>query len=223
MAKPNYRIAESLDVFREQFNEAFEHRSKDSDGWIGNAEHASRSSDHNPWVKDSHGQYVVTAFDLTHDPLHGVDCNEVAKALINSRDKRIKYIIWNKQICSGADGPAPWQWRKYTGKNSHTHHLHLSVEDRESLFDYDKPWAMPDVDPAKAATPPAVRLRVLKKGDVGDDVKELQKRLNAKQYRLKEDGAFGDATDRAVRDFQRSHGLEADGVVGAYTREKLDG
>ena len=58
---------------------------------------------------------------------------------------------------------------------------------------------------------------VLKLGSRGNEVKVLQEKLN-----LKEDGIFGPLTEEAVKDFQRSNGLEVDGIVGANTLSKLN-
>ena len=58
---------------------------------------------------------------------------------------------------------------------------------------------------------------VLKLGSRGNEVKVLQEKLN-----LKADGIFGPLTEEAVRDFQRSNGLEVDGIVGANTLSKLN-
>ncbi len=49
-------------------------------------------------------------------------------------------------------------------------------------------------------------------GDYGSNVRELQKCLN-----LDTDGDFGPQTDGATKDYQRSKGLAADGVVGPKT------
>ena len=58
---------------------------------------------------------------------------------------------------------------------------------------------------------------VLKLGSRGNKVKTLQEKLN-----LKADGVFGPLTEEAVKDFQRSNGLEADGIAGANTLSKLN-
>lgn len=121
----NWYIAPALEVLRHQLNALYPLRSKASDGGIGDTNHANRSSDHNPHVRDEQGRGVVTARDFTHDPANGLDCNELAKALVASRDPRIKYIIWNRQICSSKT--SPWKWRPYKGTNPHDKHLHLSV------------------------------------------------------------------------------------------------
>jgi N-acetylmuramoyl-L-alanine amidase len=56
----------------------------------------------------------------------------------------------------------------------------------------------------------------------GDDVKELQHRLNQLGFDAgTEDGIFGPLTQAAVEDFQRNVGLEVDGFVGASTVESL--
>ena len=58
---------------------------------------------------------------------------------------------------------------------------------------------------------------VLKLGSRGNEVKLLQEKLN-----LKTDGIFGPLTEEAVKDFQRSNGLEVDGIVGNNTLSKLN-
>jgi len=47
--------------------------------------------------------------------------------------------------------------------------------------------------------------------------------LNKHGYKLIEDGDFGAITQAAVKDYQRSNELVADGVVGAKTWAKLYG
>ncbi|MDP9299758.1 MAG: peptidoglycan-binding protein, partial [Actinomycetota bacterium] len=52
----------------------------------------------------------------------------------------------------------------------------------------------------------------------GDDVRELQRKLNALGFDAgKEDGVHGQRTDLAVREFQRNVGEEPDGMVGLHT------
>ena len=62
-----------------------------------------------------------------------------------------------------------------------------------------------------------------KKGDKGDAVKAVQKRLKTLgYYNSSVDGDFGDATKSAVKKFQKNNGLTDDGVVGKKTLEKLN-
>lgn len=57
----------------------------------------------------------------------------------------------------------------------------------------------------------------LKRGDVGEHVKELQRLLG-----LVADGHFGPLTDRALKDYQDANGLIADGVAGPATWAALE-
>lgn len=136
--KPNlkdWRLARALTVLRSQINNKWPNRSKESDGTIGDAKHASRSSDHNPWVHDSNGQPVVHAMDITHDPANGVNCNELVYYILH--DPRIKYIIWNERIYNPSTS---LKWRKYDGSNPHTKHMHISLDDDQRSYDDETPW-----------------------------------------------------------------------------------
>lgn len=69
---------------------------------------------------------------------------------------------------------------------------------------------------------PALAARLMKKGMSGQDVRTLQSNLAALgHYNYKVTGYFGDITQRAVKDFQRKHGLVADGIVGNATRNSI--
>ncbi|WP_375592108.1 N-acetylmuramidase domain-containing protein [Chitiniphilus eburneus] len=64
----------------------------------------------------------------------------------------------------------------------------------------------------------------LRHGSIGTEVRTLQLALNAAiGAGLRADGHFGDATDAAVRDYQRRQGLVIDGVAGAKTLATLTG
>ena len=61
----------------------------------------------------------------------------------------------------------------------------------------------------------------IRRGSNGPYVKLLQELLSLRGYILKVDGIFGPATETYVRSFQKAHGLEADGIVGPLTWNKL--
>jgi len=57
----------------------------------------------------------------------------------------------------------------------------------------------------------------------GDDVRALQRRLNALGFDAgREDGILGAGTDEAIREFQRNVGHEVDGIVGPETLTALE-
>jgi N-acetylmuramoyl-L-alanine amidase len=62
----------------------------------------------------------------------------------------------------------------------------------------------------------------LEKGDRGDAVKALQRKLSAVGFTLTEDGIFGEKTDAAIRTFQKRSNLVVDGLAGSQTIAKLD-
>ena len=220
-----WRVARSLEVLLGQFNAACPGRSKASDGAIGDAAHAARESDHNPW----YGPGIVTARDFTHDPAHGMDIAVLADQLVASRDPRIKYVIANALIIDSRPGRKPWKWVPYTGLNPHRKHLHLSVLDKLSCDDAT-PWNLPMfrhlTQPAPAAKPaPGPRVLSLTAPYLrGDDVAVLQRVLNSwypNDPQLTADGVFGPATEAAVRRFQARAGLKVDGAAGPATLAAL--
>ena len=89
-------------------------------------------------------------------------------------------------------------------------------------------WAVPkcvasDVIPSEPQEP---SLPTLRKGSKGDSVVMLQQKLLSLGYDLGSwgaDGSFGNATEKAVKAFQKDAGLTVDGVVGSKTWEALEG
>ncbi len=62
---------------------------------------------------------------------------------------------------------------------------------------------------------------LLRRGDRGSDVKDLQRALRTVGYELDIDGIFGPITRECVKSFQASCGLERDGIVGPFTWHAL--
>lgn len=62
---------------------------------------------------------------------------------------------------------------------------------------------------------------LLRKGDKGSAVKELQELLNTHGDHISTDGIFGPGTEKALKEFQASKGLAADGVAGPKTMKAL--
>lgn len=140
-------VADSLIALKDQLNAAFPNRSKVSDGFIGDAAHQSRDSDHNPWW-EYRGRYYVTAFDVTHDPAAGADGHKLSSALVTAKDPRIKYLIWNgmiwdsRWVVRGSVNNKPWTPLWYLGSDPHTNHVHVSVLPIAASLT-STPWSLP--------------------------------------------------------------------------------
>jgi hypothetical protein len=140
-----WRVAKSIMVLLGQVNAHYPHRSKTSDGTIGDSQHCQGgnpdTSDHCAWIVDGDHR-VVSAVDITHDPKNQCDAGKIAAGLIASKDDRIKYVIWNRRIAASyaVGGAAPWAWRPYTGPSPHTEHVHLSVLSEKDKYDSETPW-----------------------------------------------------------------------------------
>lgn len=215
----SYRLAKSLVVLRDQVNAKWPNRSKASDGWIGDASHAARKSDHNP---NSAG--VVCAIDITNDPAHGADASKLAEAIRTSGDPRLGYVISNGRIANPSiEGGA---WRPYTGPNPHNKHCHISVKQSAALWDDARPWKIDGTVIAPPVNAPAVvpQSPLLKRGSKGPEVARLQTLLNANGAipPLLVDADFGSRTETAVKAFQKARGLAPDGEVGPKTWAALD-
>lgn len=110
----SYHLAKSLDDLRDETNAKWPKRDKASDGWIGDAAHNARKSDHNP---DYSAGGIVRAIDVDKD---GINVDTFLNAVIY--DPRVSYVIWNRRIWGGT------RWRKYEGSNAHTKHIHVSIK-----------------------------------------------------------------------------------------------
>lgn len=131
-----WQLAPALKQLLWETNKVAKKRSKKSDGTIGDADHSSRASDHNP-----NAEGFVCALDLTHDPRNGFNSYKFAEALRqrceNGTEKRVNYIISKGRICSTRDN---WAWREYTGLNAHKTHVHISVKQDSKRYKNVGTW-----------------------------------------------------------------------------------
>lgn len=175
-----------LVTLRAEFNAIAPNRDKGADGWIGDAAHQSRTSDHNP---DAQGRVLAVDIDSTGPwpvPFDGL----VEKC---RGDDRLEYIIWNRRIASRDQG---WTWRTYTGSSDpHTGHAHFSARHDHTGNTSTAPWGLENDD------------MLVKKGDSGEEVRFWQYLLNDLGYSVGTvDGDYGDKTEAAVNAYRKAAG-----------------
>ena len=129
-------------------------------------------------------------------------------------------MISNYRIFAVTPGRSPWVWRKYTGSNPHSMHVHMSrwwttpkLYDDVSEWDIGQTAFVQDPEAAPLTLP---RLRV---GSEGFYVEMMQHCLRFAEEAC--DGEYGVETKAAVQQFQRDHKLDDDGIVGPYTWAEL--
>lgn len=199
-------LARSQRILRDEYlNVKWPNRDRKSDGWIGDAAHEASGppeqggSDHNPNKRG-----IVNGLDVDRDGIHVPTV--IASMLVHASTR---YVIFNRRIMSTLQGFKP---RAYTGSNPHAGHIHRSVfqsataENRVAGYKFIvKPMTWP----------------LLRRGANGAAVGELQAYLIGWGYTVAKDMDFGPGTEAAVKAFQRSQRITADGVVGPQTCAKL--
>jgi len=120
---------------RDQIDTWYPDRRTTSDGWLGDARHSTRKSDHNPDA----GCVRAIDVDSRLDSSEGLSVYLADQIRICAKtDKRISYVIHNGMIASKI---LNFKWRKYSGFNKHTKHIHISFT---KLGDNDsKPFDIP--------------------------------------------------------------------------------
>ena len=108
---------------REQIDDAYENRSRKSDGWIADLRHQLRGkSDHIPDSKTA----VVRAIDVDARLCDDKGASAYLADQIRQYAKnygRISYVIHLGMIASPI---LNYKWRRYRGYNPHNHHIHIS-------------------------------------------------------------------------------------------------
>ena len=102
--------------------------------------------------------------------------------------------------------------------------IHCSVEVKEGKTT-DSGWTHYAVPAGLDGDTPMPTFPTLKRGDRGEYVTLLQTKLIQQGYDVGSkgaDGIFGANTEAAVKQFQRDHGLEADGICGKRTWEAIN-
>lgn len=193
------RNCRASEQFNRELNARWPHRSKASDGTLGDQSHRARVSDHNP-----NRQGVVRARDIDVDGILAVALAERIVRLGKSGFKPLRggYVILNRRI---AGTHTNWQWHAYNGTDPHTGHIHLSFADAASDYDNTDSWGI-------ATIGRKVGDRVLRPGiepgtkTPAQDIKNVQNALNLLGNNLKLDGLYGPTTQTIVRRFKVNRG-----------------
>ncbi|MEV6492406.1 hypothetical protein AB0M20_27855 [Actinoplanes sp. NPDC051633] len=145
---------------RNEFNALAPRRDKSSDGSIGDAAHASSSSDHNPDetgatpYEDSDSRNEVHAIDVDKDLRKAGWSMQKAVEIIVTRhrsgqDNRLQNVIYNRYIWSRS-----WSWaaRTYTGSNPHDKHAHFSARYTSTQENNTRAWGLLEAEDDDMAT-----------------------------------------------------------------------
>lgn len=114
-------------TLRNQINKRWPKRDKRSDGWLGDAAHKARASDHNA---DARGLVHALDIDADLDPKDPGAAQRLANQIVAYAASgipganRIKYVVFNDQIASGTYPTSIWKWRG--SGYGHMHHIHIS-------------------------------------------------------------------------------------------------
>lgn len=197
---PSWYEAPSLGRLKVAVDTRWPGRDHSSDGSLGDADHQTRKSDHNPDPKTG----VVRARDLDKDGLHVPTV--LAAGLLHPS---IRYVIHDRRIFHIDHLFKP---QKYTGDNPHTGWIHFSIEHTKAAEESKAHWAPIDA---------AFKWPELRLGMNSVPVRQLQAYLNGHGASVAVDGRFGAGTQAAVLAFQRAKALSVDGVVGPQTSGAL--
>jgi len=128
-------LSKAAAQFRNQVDDNFSSRLRQSDGWIADLRHLSsgKSSDHIPDPQTA----CVRGIDVDARLSDNKGDSAYLADQIRQYGKnygRISYVIHLGKIASPMLG---WRWRKYSGFSPHNHHIHISFkkdQDNNSEF-----------------------------------------------------------------------------------------
>lgn len=184
---------------------------------------------------------AAAAIDMTMNAADMKSCTlRLAAAYDNANDPRRKYInafngCTNNKTATRYDVYAR---KKSSASKDHVWHVHLSIRRKyvqsatamtailsllkgESLSSYLKSvgggTGASASSPAAKPSFPGEMKRNDKQSSPNANVKKMQEQLNRKGQKVTADGYFGAGTEKAVKAFQKSKGLDQDGRVGPKT------
>lgn len=203
-----WHLAYSLVLFRAWIHARYPKHvgaNRADDGSVGDLEHAARTSDHNPNIRQS-----VNAIDEDDDGLHMPSV--LAAAMVHTSTA---YAIWEGFIFKAR---TLFKGEVYTGTNPHGKHGHISIWQTVKAENSKTPWGL-------------TSWPTLIEGSTGRAVSELQALLNVywhcdarfESSGLAVDGHMGPATAARVAWFQDRYKVPGgvDEIVGTHTEYYL--
>jgi hypothetical protein len=153
-----------------------------------------------------------TAIDINPDT-NPYSPKSVNKLITDMPKEMIRKIESIKTKGYGGVQVFRWGGKYVTVKDA----MHFEVIATPTELDTGIDLGIADTDVNEPSTYPTIRIH----SQQTKVVKELQKQLNEEGNNLLVDGDFGQRTEAAVLNYQLSHGLIADGVVGPATWTSL--
>ena len=131
----------------------------------------------------------------------------------NLNMSELPYSVWCAQYASRCRYTGSYMLWQYTSSGQ--------IPGISGGVDLSEPHSIIKQTPASTVNPYGKPSTTIRLGQKGYAVKWLQWELVHKGYQIMVDGIFGHATLSAVKTFQSSAGLQADGIVGKLTRGAL--
>ena len=173
------------------------------------------------WMLNKNDPTEHAIADAVVDWLVAPDANGQPGAM--ARRFGIMYIIWDRRIWGTYQMNEGW--RPYYGSSPHTDHIHFSFSwdgaMRRTSWWTGKAWTSVTRTPGGSASVPVTpstpdSYPTLQVGASGSDVALAQKVIGTPA-----DGAFGPATETALRTWQRSNSVTVSGVLDAATWARM--
>lgn len=198
----------------EEFDTIGPRRDHASDGSIGNQEHRSRSSNHNPDdtagtrtpQTDSDGEPDIRAIDVDDSGpwLNGASMGAATELIVarcrSGVENRLVEVIYNRRAAYASND---WRWIDYHGANAHTEHAHFGAKADSGKLENDRrPWGLVEKWGGDDM--------LVGKGDRSEEVTFWQYILEDLGYDVGSvDGVYGDKMAAAVNASRRKFKADA--------------